>query len=62
MNPAWMMLDGDVIFTEEIQPSSLLANGFRRFHEIHKRSVVCSDNDGPSEQMLPILLKTKHHT
>jgi len=62
MNPAWPMLYGDVIFTKEVQPSSLLANGFGRFHKIGKRSVVSSDDYGPSEQMLPVLLETKHHT
>jgi len=52
------MLDDDVVFTKEVQPSPLLANGFRRLHEIGECSMVCPDNDGPSEQMLPVLLET----
>jgi len=59
MNPAWPMLDGEVILTEEVQPLPLLANVFRRIGEC---SMVCSDDNGPSKQMLPVFLETKHHT
>jgi len=62
MNPTWKMLDGDIIFTKEVQPPSLLAHGFRGGHEIFERSMVCTDDYGSSQEMLPILLKTKHHT
>jgi len=62
MNPAWTMLDGDVVFTKQIQPPSLLAYGFRCGQKVFECSMICTDDYGSSQKMLPILLKTKHHT
>jgi len=51
-------MDGYVIFQKQIQPTPLLADGFRHLFKIRKRSVICPDYDGPSKQMLPVLFET----
>ena len=61
MNPAWSVLGGDIIFTKQIQPPSLLADRFRRLHKISKSSVICSDDYRASKQMLPVFLETKNY-
>jgi len=55
------VLDCDVVFRQEIRPPPLLANGFWRLHEVSKGSMVCADDDGSLQQMLPILLEPIHH-
>ena len=62
MNSARSVLDGDVIFTKQIQPPTLLTYRFRRFHEVRQGGMISSDNDRPSREMLPILFETKNHT
>ena len=59
MNPTWSMLDGDVVLTKQVQPSTLLAYGLGRFHEISQYGMVSSDNYWPSKEMLPVHLRPK---
>jgi len=62
MNPAWSVLNGDVLFTQEIKPPTLLAYRFRGLHKICQSGMVCPDDYGSSKQVLPILYETKNHT
>jgi len=62
MNSAWSVLDGNIIFTKQIQPPTLLTYGLGRFHEIRQGGIISSDNDRPSKEMLPVLFETKNHT
>ena len=62
MDPAWSVVDGHIVLSEEVQPSTLLTNGFGRRHEIGQGSMVSADDDGASKQMLPILFQAENHT
>jgi len=57
MNPARPMLDCNFALQQEVQPSALLANRFQHLHEICQGSMIRADDDGPSQQMLPVLLQ-----
>jgi len=60
VNPGRTVLDGDVVFRHEIQLPSLLAHGLWRFHEICECSIVCANDYGWSQQMLPEFFEAVH--
>ena len=53
------MLDGYVVLSKEIQPTPLLAYGFRHLHKKRQGSMVCPNNYFLSEQILQVLLQAK---
>jgi len=61
MNSAWSVLDGDIIFTKQVQPPTPLAYGLGHFYEISQGGVVSSDDDRLPKEMLPVLFETKDH-
>jgi len=61
MNRSCMMLDCDVMLQKEVQPSPLLTNGFWCLHEICESYMVCVDDNGSSQQMLPVPLHSIHY-
>jgi len=62
MNPTWTVLDCYVIFAQQVQPPTLLANGFWCGQKIFQGSMICPDDYGSSQKMLSILFQTKYHT
>ena len=61
MNPAWSVLDSHIVFTQQVQPPTLLAYWFRRRHEIRQGCMVSPDDYGLSKKVLPILFQAKDH-